>query len=63
MYVVEEIFKDDGYELKEILKGCFYKYYLINKEEPKSKDGLQNFQNSVNLNLSSENALLLGKEI
>ena len=31
MYETLEFYDSNGYDLKEVLKSCIYKYYIINK--------------------------------
>ena len=33
MYDVKEIFKEEGIELKDVLKQCIYNYYLKYKKQ------------------------------
>ena len=28
MYETKEIFKEDGYDIEDLLKSCFYNYYI-----------------------------------
>lgn len=32
MYEIEELYAEDGSNLKEILKSCIYNYYMKNKK-------------------------------
>ena len=31
MYETIEYYDNDGFDLKEVLKSCIYKYYMVNK--------------------------------
>ena len=62
MYETLEFYDSNGYDLKEVLKSCIYKYYIINKnlkinsdKTPKSdkKNSIINLTNEVKV-LSSE---------
>lgn len=44
MYTTKEIFSDEGYELKDILKSCIYNYYLKYKEQKIDSNELQKKQ-------------------
>lgn len=62
MYETLEFYDSNGYDLKEVLKSCIYKYYIINKnlkinsEKPfksDKKNSIINLTNEVKV-LSSE---------
>lgn len=31
MYEIDEFYKEDGYDIKDVLKSCIYNYYIKNK--------------------------------
>ncbi len=33
MYEIEEFYKEDGNDIKDILKSCIYNYYVKNKNK------------------------------
>ena len=62
MYETLEFYDSDGYDLKEVLKSCIYKYYIINKNlkinsektfKSDKKNSIINLTNEVKV-LSSE---------
>ena len=62
MYETLEFYDSDGYDLKEVLKSCIYKYYIINKNlkinsektfKSDKKNSIINWTNEVKV-LSSE---------
>ena len=62
MYETLEFYDSNGYDLKEVLKSCIYKYYIINKNlkinsdktfKKKKKNSIINLTNEVKV-LSSE---------
>jgi len=62
MYETIEFFNSDGSDLKEVLKSCLYKYYMVNKNikdnssklfKKNKKDVIIDTTNKVNV-LSSE---------
>lgn len=62
MYETLEFYDSNGYDLKEVLKSCIYKYYIINKNlkinsekkfKSDKKNSLINLTNEVKV-LSSE---------
>ena len=36
MYETLEYYDNNGYDLKDVLKSCIYKYYIANKNSKKS---------------------------
>ena len=62
MYETLEFYDSNGYDLKEVLKSCIYKYYIINKNlkinsektfKSDRKNSIINLTNEVKV-LSSE---------
>ena len=62
MYETLEFYDSNGYDLKEVLKSCIYKYYIINKNlkinsentfKSDKKNSIINLTNEVKV-LSSE---------
>lgn len=62
MYETLEFYDSNGYDLKEVLKCCIYKYYIINKNlkinsektfKSDKKNSIINLTNEVKV-LSSE---------
>lgn len=62
MYETLEFYDSNGYDLKEVLKSCIYKYYITNKNlninskkvlKSVKKDSIFNLTNEVKV-LSSE---------
>ena len=62
MYETLEFYDSNGYDLKEVLKSCIYKYYVANKNlkiysekvsKSGEKDSMSNLTNEMKL-LSSE---------
>lgn len=58
MYETLEFYDSNGYDLKEVLKSCIYKYYIANKNSLKAfkkdeKNSIIDSTNKVNV-LSSE---------
>ncbi len=62
MYETLEFYDSNGYDLKEVLKSCIYKYYIINKNskinsektfKSEKKNSIINLTNEVKV-LSSE---------
>lgn len=62
MYETLEFYDSNGYDLKEVLKSCIYKYYIINKNlkinsdktfKSDKKNSIINLTNKVKV-LSSE---------
>ncbi len=62
MYETLEFYDDNGYDLKEVLKSCIYKYYITNKNlkinsekafKSDKKNSIINLTNEVKV-LSSE---------
>ena len=62
MYETFEFYDSNGYDLKEVLKSCIYKYYIINKNlkinsektfKSDKKNSIINLTNEVKV-LSSE---------
>lgn len=56
MYETLEFYDSNGYDLKEVLKSCIYKYYIINKNlkiNSDKKNSIINLTNEVKV-LSSE---------
>ena len=62
MYETLEFYDSNGYDLKEVLKSCIYKYYITNKNlkinsekvfKKKKKNSINNLTNEVKV-LSSE---------
>ena len=62
MYETLEFYDSNGYDLKEVLKSCIYKYYVINKNlkinsdktfKSDKKNSIINLTNEVKV-LSSE---------
>ena len=58
MYDTLEFYDSNGYDLKEVLKSCIYKYYMANKNSLKvfktdEKNSIIDSTNKVNV-LSTE---------
>ena len=58
MYETLEFYDSNGYDLKEVLKSCIYKYYMANKNSLKvfktdEKNSIIDSTNKVNV-LSTE---------
>ncbi len=56
MYETIEYFKEDGQELKDVLKSCISNYYLKYKEN-ESLNHLQNKENNRIINIANEEVL------
>lgn len=57
MYETEEIFSENGLNLKEILKSCIYNYYLKNKDDKINdlqKEKNHRIMNATNKEILSE---------
>ena len=55
MYETLEFYDSNGYDLKEVLKSCIYKYYIINKNLKTNSDKTfkSDKKNSI-INLTNE---------
>lgn len=61
MYLVSEVFPEDGYNLKEILLTCLNGYYNKYKCENNNFAQLNKNGNNIKLDLSRENTLPIEK--
>lgn len=64
MYETLEFYDSNGYDLKEVLKSCIYKYYIINKNLKINSDKTfkSDKKNSI-INLTNEVKVLSSKRI
>lgn len=62
MYETLEFYDSNGYDLKEVLKSCIYKYYIINKNLKINSDKTfkSDKKNSI-INLTNEVKVLSSK--
>lgn len=55
MYETLEFYDSNGYDLKEVLKSCIYKYYIINKNlKINSEKTFKSDQKNSIINLTNE---------
>lgn len=64
MYETLEFYDSNGYDLKEVLKSCIYKYYIINKNLKINSEKTFKFdkKNTI-INLTNEVKVLSSKRI
>lgn len=55
MYETLEFYDSNGYDLKEVLKSCIYKYYIINKNlKINSEKTFKSDKKNTIINLTNE---------
>lgn len=64
MYETLEFYDSNGYDLKEVLKSCIYKYYIINKNlKINSEKTFKSDKINTIINLTNEVKVLSSKRI
>lgn len=64
MYETLEFYDSNGYDLKEVLKSCIYKYYIINKNlKINSEKTFKPDKKNTIINLTNEVKVLSSKRI
>ena len=64
MYETLEFYDSNGYDLKEVLKSCIYKYYIINKNlKINSEKTFKSDKKNSIINLTNEVKVLSSKRI
>lgn len=64
MYETLEFYDSNGYDLKEVLKSCIYKYYIINKNlKINSEKTFKSDKKNTIINLANEVKVLSSKRI
>ena len=64
MYETLEFYDSNGYDLKEVLKSCIYKYYIINKNLKINSDKtFKSDKKNTIINLTNEVKVLSSKRI
>ncbi len=64
MYETLEFYDSNGYDLKEVLKSCIYKYYIINKNlKINSEKTFKSDKKNTIINLTNEVKVLSSKRI
>ena len=64
MYETLEFYDSNGYDLKEVLKSCIYKYYIINKNLMiNSEKTFKSDKKNTIINLTNEVKVLSSKRI
>ena len=64
MYETLEFYDSNGYDLKEVLKSCIYKYYIINKNlKINSEKKFKSDKKNSLINLTNEVKVLSSKRI
>lgn len=64
MYETLEFYDSNGYDLKEVLKRCIYKYYIINKNlKINSEKTFKSDKKNTIINLTNEVKVLSSKRI
>ena len=64
MYETLEFYDSNGYDLKEVLKSCIYKYYIINKNlKINSEKTFKSDKKTTIINLTNEVKVLSSKRI
>ena len=64
MYETLEFYDSNGYDLKEVLKSCIYKYYIINKNlKINSVKTFKSDKKNTIINLTNEVKVLSSKRI
>ena len=62
MYETLEFYDSNGYDLKEVLKSCIYKYYIINKNlKINSEKTFKSDKKNSIINLTNEVKVLSSK--
>ncbi len=62
MYETLEFYDSNGYDLKEVLKSCIYKYYIINKNlKINSEKKFKSDKKNSLINLTNEVKVLSSK--
>ena len=62
MYETLEFYDSNGYDLKEVLKSCIYKYYIINKNlKINSEKKFKSDKKNSLINLTNEVKVLASK--
>ena len=62
MYETLEFYDSNGYDLKEVLKSCIYKYYIINKNlKINSEKKFKSDKKNTIINLTNEVKVLSSK--
>ena len=62
MYETLEFYDSNGYDLKEVLKSCIYKYYIINKNlKINSEKKIKSDKKNSLINLTNEVKVLSSK--
>lgn len=64
MYETLEFYDSNGYDLKEVLKSCIYKYYIINKNlKINSEKTFKSDKKNTIINITNEVKVLSSKRI
>lgn len=64
MYETLEFYDSNGYDLKEVLKSCIYKYYIINKNlKINSEKTFKSDKKNTIINLTNEVKVLSSERI
>ena len=64
MYETLEFYDSNGYDLKEVLKSCIYKYYIISKNlKINSEKTFKSDKKNTIINLTNEVKVLSSKRI
>lgn len=64
MYETLEFYDSNGYDLKEVLKSCIYKYYIINKNlKINSVKTFKSDKKNTIINLTNEVKVLSSERI